>query len=164
MNYKSISLAVLATLALTSCKKDIEVKEEFKGQENVTEQTVAPTSTEESKTIQPKAIDPNAKYGKMEFESLDHDFGTINGTDQVETVFTFTNTGDTDLVISKAHGSCGCTVPEYPKQPIAPGAKGEIKVSFSPKGKNGMQNKTVTLNANTQTGVETLHIKANIVK
>ena len=154
MNYKSLSLALIATLALVSCKKEIEVKKEFQGKETVTEQPVAT----------PVTVDPNGKFAKMDFSSLEHDFGTINGDDRVETVFTFTNSGDTDLVISKAHGSCGCTVPEYPKEPIAPGEKGEIKVSFSPKGKNGMQNKTVTLTTNTKTGSEVLNIKANIVK
>ena len=154
MNYKSLSLALIATLALVSCKKEIEVKKEFQGKETVTEQ---PVTT-------PVAVDPNGKFAKMDFSSLEHDFGTINGDDSVQTVFTFTNSGDTDLVISKAHGSCGCTVPEYPKEPIAPGEKGEIKVSFSPKGKNGMQNKTVTLTTNTKTGSEVLNIKANIVK
>ena len=155
MNYKSISLAVLATLALVSCKKEVDVTTN----ETVTEQTVTPTTT-----IEPKVVDPNAKYGKMEFASAEHDFGKINGDDKVETVFTFTNTGDTDLLISDAKGSCGCTVPDYPKQPIAPGAKGEIKVSFSPKGKNGMQNKTVTLFTNTPAGFEKLTVKADIVK
>ena len=82
----------------------------------------------------------------------------------METVFSFTNTGEADLVISNAKGSCGCTVPEYPKQPIAPGEKAYIKVSFSPKGKNGMQNKTVTLTTNTAKGMEMLTVKANIVK
>lgn len=154
MNYKSLSLALIATLALVSCKKEIEVKKEFQGKETVTEQPLAT----------PVTVDPNGKFAKMDFSSLEHDFGTINGDDRVETVFTFTNSGDTDLVISKAHGSCGCTVPEYPKEPIAPGEKGEIKVSFSPKGKNGMQNKTVTLTTNTKTGSEVLNIKANIVK
>lgn len=150
-----MSLAILATLAIVSCKKDIESNV----QETATEQSVTPATAAE-----PKVIDPNAKYGKMEFASLEHDFGQINGDDKVETVFTFTNTGEADIVISNAKGSCGCTVPDYPKEPIAPGQKADIKVSFSPKGKNGMQNKTVTLTTNTEAGIETLRVKANIVK
>ena len=158
MNYKSITLAVLATLVFASCKKEV------RGTVTVSEPIATPAPVEEPQTSEPKEIDPNAKYPKMEFATLEHDFGTIKGEDKVETVFTFTNTGDTDLVISKAVGSCGCTVPEYPKEPIAPGKKGDIKVSFSPKGKNGMQNKTVTLTTNTATSIEKLTIKANIVK
>jgi len=156
MNCKSITLAVLATLAFISCKKEV--------QGTVTVSEPITTETTETKIEEPKAIDPNAKYAKMDFSAVEHDFGTINENDKVETVFTFTNTGDADLVISKAIGSCGCTVPEYPKQPIAVGEKADIKVSFSPKGKKGMQNKTVTLTTNTASGMEQLTIKANIVK
>lgn len=155
MNYKSISMAILATLALTSCKKEAGINPTG----TVTEQTDKPVTVAE-----PKVVDPNAKYGKMDFASLEHDFGQINGDDKVETTFTFTNNGEADILISDAKGSCGCTVPEYPKEPIAPGEKGEIKVSFSPKGKNGMQHKTVTLFTNTAAGFEKLSVKANIVK
>lgn len=156
MNYKSISLIVLATLAMASCKKEAE---KVQGEVIYPEQTAVTNSVENA----PK-IDPNGKYATMAFSKLEHDFGTINPNDVVETVFTFTNTGEADLVISKAAGSCGCTVPDYPKEPIAPGQKADIKVSFDPKGKNGMQNKTVTLTTNTASGMEKLAIKANIVK
>lgn len=151
MNYKSISLAVLASLMFFSCKKE---------NAGHTHQT----ATEQAIPAEPKVIDPNAKYGTMDFVGLEHDFGDINGEDKVETVFNFRNNGEADIIISNAKGSCGCTVPDYPKEPIAPGESGQIKVSFSPKGKNGMQNKTVTLTTNSKTGVETLHIKANIIK
>jgi hypothetical protein len=155
MNYKSIALAVLSTLLFASCKKEVAASGELKGKTTITEQALTPVVTEEA---------ANGKFAKMEFSNLEHDFGSINGENVVETVFTFTNTGEADLLISKASGSCGCTVPEYPKEPIAPGQKADIKVSFNPKGKNGMQNKTVTLNTNTASGIETLTIKANIVK
>lgn len=158
MNYKSIALAFIATIVFVSCKKEtevkneIEVKKEFQGRENVTEQ----------KQVMPTVKNIDGKYAKMEFATLEHDFGTINQEKPVETIFTFTNTGDADLLISKAVGSCGCTIPEYPKEPIAPGQKADIKVSFNPKGKNGMQSKTVTLTTNTMSGTEKLTIKASI--
>ena len=156
MNYKSIGLVVLAILALASCKKEVVMTEEYKGQEVISEQVVDNTATDQSQSIRPTA--------SMDFSKTEHDFGTIDGNDVVETIFSFTNTSDTDLLISNAQGSCGCTVPDYPKQPIAPGEKADIKVSFSPKGRNGMQNKTVTLTTNTASGKEILSIKANIVK
>ncbi|CAM4053117.1 DUF1573 domain-containing protein [Flavobacterium antarcticum] len=159
MNYKSIGFLALTVLAFVSCKKEVEVKNVTQGTEIITDQSSKAKVTQEL-----KVVDPNAKYAQMSFSKLEHDFGTINGEDQVETVFSFTNTGEADLVISNAKGSCGCTVPEYPKQPIAPGEKADIKVSFSPKGKNGMQNKTVTLTTNTAKGMEMLTVKANIVK
>ncbi len=96
----------------------------------------------------------------MSFEKSEHDFGTIiEGTAQ-ETVFKFTNTGNAPLIITDAKSSCGCTVPQYPKNtPIAPGASGELLVKFNGSGKNQVT-KTVTVTANTQKGSELLRIKA----
>jgi len=99
----------------------------------------------------------------MQFDKMMHDFGTINEGDKVETTFSFTNTGKSDLIIVDARGSCGCTVPNYPKNtPIAPGESGEIVVSFDSSNKPNMQQKTVTIAANTQSGRETLRIKAMV--
>ena len=101
-----------------------------------------------------------SKLPVMSFDKTEHDFGTINEGDVVETVFAFTNTGETDLTILEARGSCGCTVPEYPKDKvIAPGESGEIKVKFDSSNKPGNQTKTVTLSANTERGREILRIK-----
>ena len=90
------------------------------------------------------------------------DFGYINEGDKVTTEFILTNTGDADLVIVSAVGSCGCTVPEPPKDPIKPGESAPIKVSFDSKGKPGNQEKTVTLTTNTENGREMFKIKANV--
>ena len=97
----------------------------------------------------------------MSFDKTLHDFGTIQEGETVETVFTFTNSGKTDLIIVDARGSCGCTVPDYPKNtPIAPGESGKIRVSFDSSNKPNMQQKTVTISANTDSGRETIRIKA----
>ena len=99
----------------------------------------------------------------MSFDKVSHDFGTIEEGDTVQTTFTFTNTGKADLLIVDARGSCGCTVPKYPKNtPIKPGESGEILVSFDSSNKPNMQQKTVTISANTQSGRETLRIKAMV--
>ena len=99
----------------------------------------------------------------MTFDKTDHDFGTINEGEKVTTTFAFTNTGDADLIIVDARGSCGCTVPQYPKNtPLAPGATGEIVVSFDSSNKPGLQQKTVTLSTNTATGREMLRIKSDV--
>jgi hypothetical protein len=99
----------------------------------------------------------------MSFDKTTHDFGTIQEGETVQTTFTFTNVGQTDLIIVDARGSCGCTVPNYPKNtPIAPGATGEILVSFDSSNKPNMQQKTVTISANTSSGRETLRIKAMV--
>lgn len=95
-----------------------------------------------------EAIKPE-EAAQIEFEEEAFDFGTIMEGDVVEHVFAFTNTGKNPLVISHAEGSCGCTVPQWPRDPIAPGGKGEIRVKFNSQGKQGEQNKTVTISANT---------------
>ncbi len=96
----------------------------------------------------------------MSFEASEHDFGTIvQGTPQ-ETVFKFTNTGKAPLIITDAKSSCGCTVPQYPKNtPIAPGDSGELLVKFNGSGQNQVT-KTITVTANTEKGSEILRIKA----
>ena len=97
----------------------------------------------------------------MTFDKTLHDFGTIQEGETVETIFTFTNSGKSDLIIVDARGSCGCTVPEYPKNtPIPPGESGKIRVSFDSSNKPNMQQKTVTISANTDSGRETIRIKA----
>ncbi len=104
----------------------------------------------------------NAEFPVMAFAETEHDFGTINEGDVVEHKFSFTNTGKAPLVIVSAKGSCGCTVPEWPKEPIAPGASAEMLVKFNSNGKPNLQNKQVTITANTEAGKEILKIKAMV--
>lgn len=91
------------------------------------------------------------------------DFGSITEGEKVTHVFNFTNTGDADLVIVSAKGSCGCTVPEWPKEPIAPGAEGEISVVFNSEGKKGMQNKRVSIVANTEPATTAITLKGEVI-
>ncbi len=104
------------------------------------------------------------EYPTIDFDKINHDFGEIRDGDIVETVFTFTNSGNSDLKILNASGSCGCTVPEYPREvPIKPGESSQIKVKFDSSNKPGMQRKTVTLVTNTSKGKELLNIKAFVL-
>jgi hypothetical protein len=97
----------------------------------------------------------------MQFVETEFDFGKIKQGDSPEHIFKFTNTGNEPLIIADAKGSCGCTVPTYPKDtPIAPGATGEILVKFNSAGKSNNQQKTVTLTANTNPLTTVLTIKA----
>jgi hypothetical protein len=100
---------------------------------------------------------------KMAFERDTYDFGKITQGEKVEYAFKFKNTGEADLVISSASGSCGCTVPEYPKEPVKPGAEGVINVVFDSEGKTGTQHKTVTLIANTVPNNTVLNIKGEVI-
>ena len=102
----------------------------------------------------------NTKVPEMSFEETEHDFGTIEKGVPVEKVFTFTNTGEAPLVITNASSSCGCTIPEYPKnEPIAPGETGEILVKYNASGINAIT-KSVRIITNTEKGTEQLTIKA----
>ena len=138
-------LAGIFAMSLFSCKQNAADKV---NEEQVTE-----------------AAERDAKAGDfpvMEFTEVEHDFGTINEGDIAEHKFMFKNTGKTPLVISNAKGSCGCTVPEWPKEPVAPGATAELLVKFNSKGKPNQQQKTVTITANTETGKEKIKIKAMV--
>jgi hypothetical protein len=96
------------------------------------------------------------------FDKKEHDFGHMKQGDQVECVFKVTNTGNEPLIIEEAHGSCGCTVPDYPKEPIPAGQTRDIKVKFNSAGKKGSQTKTVTLTSNTEPLQSILTIKAEV--
>lgn len=98
------------------------------------------------------------------FPVMEHDFGKVKQDSENHYVFKFTNTGKEPLMISNAQGSCGCTVPEYPKEPIAPGATGEIRVEYKPGKQEGNQAKTVTVTANTEPAQTILRIKADVQK
>lgn len=122
---------------------------------------IKPTNTN-TQPQQPE-VDP-ATAAAMSFEENSFDFGTITEGDKVEHVFKFTNTSSNPLTITNARGSCGCTVPEWPKEPIAPGAESEIRVSFDSKGKKGPNNKSVTITANTIPTNTVLQISADVIK
>lgn len=166
---KSI-FAMFVFASLLSCKKedalskidpnskDIPINE-YVGN-STTEKPVEISSAQPQTNTTPPPAD--GKYPVMTFNKKEHDFGVINEGDKVETTFTFTNTGEADLIIANASGSCGCTVPEFPKEPIKPGKTGKMKVSFDSGGKPGMQQKSVNITANTASGKDVLTIKANV--
>jgi len=104
----------------------------------------------------------SADLPELSFANETHDFGSINEGQVVETEFRFTNTGKAPLIISSAQGSCGCTVPEYPNAPVAPGEEGVIRVSFNSEGKPNQQSKTVTLTTNAVPSTKVLTITANV--
>ena len=104
------------------------------------------------------------KYPVMTFDKKVHDFGTIDDGTPVETIFSYTNTGDAPLVISEIKSTCGCTVPQdWSRAPLLPGESSEFTVKFNGKGANNTS-KTVTIKANTQSGNESVRISAFINK
>lgn len=107
----------------------------------------------------------NGQHPVMTFEKPTHNFGDITQGEKVEYSFKFTNTGNKDLLIMEATSTCGCTVPEWPKEPIKPGQSGYMKVIFDSHGKEGYTEKAITIKANTENEiVEGPKIQCNILK
>ncbi len=97
----------------------------------------------------PVAID-SSDFTTIAWDSTERNFGNIKEGEKLEAVFTFKNTGDKPLVIQSAKASCGCTVAEYTKEPVAPGGSGEVKGVFDSQGKPGHQQKSIYVYANTK--------------
>jgi hypothetical protein len=99
----------------------------------------------------------------ISFASLEHDFGRVSEGEKVGCIFSFTNTGTSDLILTNATTSCGCTVPKYDRNPIAPGSQGSVEVVFDTGGRNGIQTKSITVNSNAAVPVVLLQIKAEVI-
>ena len=100
---------------------------------------------------------------KITFDTEVFDFGTVNEGDVVKHAFLVTNSGDADLIISKAKASCGCTIPTWPKEAIAPGESAQVFVEFDTAGKPNKQIKTITLTTNTIDGGEQVKIMGMVI-
>lgn len=161
---KVVGIATIASaLIIVSCKqKDqfSEIKIDQKSNMVVANDAV----TGEVTNTQPKTTMKPEDYPVIEIENNgEFDFGTIKEGDKVEHIFKFKNVGKkADLVVIHAQASCGCTVPEWTKEPIKPGESGEIKIVFNSTGKPGEQRKTVALTTNTEQGSEEINFKANV--
>ncbi len=142
MKKSVLIVAILSVFAFSSCKDNAADK--------VNEENVATAEARDAES---------GKFPVITFEESMFDFGTIDQNTPVEHVFKFKNTGEAPLMIVNAKSSCGCTIPEYTKDPVAPGESGELLVKFNGSGQNQVS-KTVTLTTNTKAGTETLTIKA----
>jgi hypothetical protein len=105
---------------------------------------------------------PTGPLPVFQFQTMDHDFGTIKEGQVVEYTYAFKNTGEAPLIIQGAQGSCGCTVPDWTKEPIPAGGTGYVKAKFDSNGKQNIQNKTVTVTANTWPKQTVLRFKAMV--
>ena len=106
----------------------------------------------------------NDNQASFKFEKEEFDFGTIEQGESTTHEFKFINTGSEPLIISKAEGSCGCTVPIFPKEPILKNQSATIKVTFNSTGKFGIQDKTVTISSNAKQNPMIIHIKGTVLK
>ena len=142
-------ILLLVSLALVSCNLSSDEK-------TITTDLVNSPLTANSNAE--KVLTPN-----IEMLETSYNFGEMLQGESVTHDFILKNTGDADLIISAAKGSCGCTVPEWPKTPIAKGEEAAIKVTFNSAGKSGKQNKTVTLVTNAMPNTKVLTINGNVI-
>ena len=114
-----------------------------------------PICAQDSPAVSPAAASPSemavpqGPTTMINFEEFTYDFGSVEEGTLVRHTFTFSNTGDEPLILSDAKGSCGCTVPKWPREAIAPGETASITVEFNSKNKRGKRNQRVTITANT---------------
>ena len=155
-------LAVLAVAFLASCQNDNAAREEAvnaaAGSEVAAPQT--PVSPEANAA---QAAAPTGPTTAIQFNESEFNFGKVKAGEKVQHEYVFKNTGKEPLIISNAKGSCGCTVPEWPKEPIPVGGEGKIKVEFDSKGKSGNQTKQVTITANTDPPQTIIYIKGEVI-
>jgi hypothetical protein len=165
MKAKLIVLMILAVMA-TACKdKDAEKKiaalearlSELEGKKTT------PTISNPSATETPE-VKPEGPLPVLQFETVEHDFGTIKEGDKVSYTYKFKNTGEAPLIIQDAKPSCGCTAPDWTKTPIPVGGEGFVKAEFDSKGKPNIQNKTITVTANTWPKTTKLSFKAMVTR
>lgn len=162
MKIKLLSAFALAVVWAASCtpKDDnsakIQALEEKIAKLETSNTAVAPVNTQTATDVDPSTL------GQFEFAEMEYDFGTINEGKVVEHVFNFTNNGQSPLVISNITASCGCTSPEWTKNPVNPGEKGMVKVVFNSTAKSGAQAATVTIQANTNPSVTRLRMKGSV--
>jgi hypothetical protein len=134
---KKIFLIALAGIAFAGCQSN-----------NAKENDGSTVSTEMTTAVNADTAVASPDAAVLTFEKSSHDFGTIKQGESIQYDYKFKNTGKTPLIIANAVATCGCTVPEPPKDPILPGAEGVIKVVFDSAGKLGKQDKVITVTSN----------------
>ena len=115
----------------------------------------------QAQTTAPAAVGPVAGPA-ITFEESKYDFGSVAQGGTVTHVFKFKNTGKAPLIVSNIGTSCGCTIPEWTKAPIAPGKTGSITAHFNSTGKFGMQNKVLTIESNATAGSTTVSLVGEV--
>jgi hypothetical protein len=165
LRMKKVGMLLLAVASLAACRdKDAEKKiaalesrlADLEGKKSAPAVNAPATPAAE----EPK---PEGPLPVLVFEKVEHDFGTISEGQKVSYTYKFKNTGDAPLIIQSAQPSCGCTAPDWTKEPIPAGGEGFVKAEFDSKGKPNAQNKTITVTANTWPKQTTLRFKAMVL-
>lgn len=163
-------LVLIVAVSLTACKdRDAEKKiAALEARINSMEgkNTAAPTPVTpgaETSPVQAEAeVKPEGPLPVMQFSEMEHDFGVIKEGEKVSHTYKVKNTGEVPLIIQDVKPTCGCTAPDWTKTPIPPGGEGFVKAEFDSQGKPNMQNKFVTVMANTWPKTTKLSFKAMV--
>lgn len=157
---QALLAAVAIAIGIAACQNDSAVP--GKSLEEI--QTEGKISSIIRSPISADGTVDTVNVAKMEFESIIFDFGEVDEGAVVKHDFKFVNTGKVPLVIQNAHSTCGCTIPDWPKDVIAPGQSSVIKVEFNTKGKSEFQEKPVIITANTYPSVTKVFVKGIVHK
>jgi hypothetical protein len=168
----NIKIALLGVIAITLIantfmEKGSEnntkvVKDEHAGHDH-DKNTISEVINTDPTALPPEVV-PAGPTTNIAFAESTFDFGKVKQDSENKHIFRFTNTGTEPLIISNAKGSCGCTVPKYPKEPIPVGSTGEIEVVYKPGKQKGTQTKTVTVTANTEPADTRIQISADVLE
>ena len=166
-NVIRLTTIVAMVAALMSCRdkaaeKRIAELESRLSQIEGNKSATTPAATPVAEATPAAEEKPEGPLPVLEFEKVDHDFGTIKEGQKVSHTYKFKNTGQAPLIIQNAQPSCGCTAPDWSKEPIPVGGTGFVKAEFDTNGKPNIQNKTITVTANTWPKTSTLRFKAMV--
>lgn len=148
---KKLFIVAISVLSLTACQ-------------NANTGAKAPTNVSVGNDTTKKSAVAPADAPIISFERELYDFGKIEQGEKVQYDFKFINKGKTPLIISDATATCGCTIPETPKEPILPGKTGVIKVIFNSEGKMGLQDKVITITSNANPNQSMVHIVGEVLE
>lgn len=150
--YMCMALLLLCSIGCQEEKKELKTVKASKYDEFV------------RNPISAQGVIDSTQAAKFEFEEVIFDFGTIKEGEIVDHAFKFKNVGKMPMVITEATSTCGCTVPNYPKQPIAAGESGVINVQFKSENRVGFQDKPISLYANTLPGKTVIRVRGRVTE
>jgi hypothetical protein len=164
---KNVLMAIALIGALVSCRDKAAEKRIAELESRLSQLEAGKTSPSPTQTPTPAATPvadekPEGPLPVIEYENMDHDFGVVTEGQKVSYTYKLKNTGQAPLIIQNAQPSCGCTVPDWSKEPIPVGGTGFVKAEFDTKGKVGPNTKTITVTANTWPKQSTLKFKASV--
>ena len=168
--FTRLVLILAITAVVSSCRDKAAEKRiaelearlsQLEGNKSAANSAAAPV-TPDPNTSPIAEAKPEGPLPAFKFERLEYDFGQIKEGEKVVYTYKFTNTGEAPLIVNSVQPSCGCTAPDWSKEPIPVGGTGFVKVEFDSNGKQGIQNKVVTVNANTWPKSLVLRFKAQV--